>query len=128
MDRKGHSIKERLASLSGIDHPPSRVQGRISSACCRWKQPQRRRDAMDQTVHIPEPIPMPQERVIRGAEAIAEHIFGDRASRRKVYYLAEKTRIPIFRLGSTLCLRPSAYERWVAGQEARAVPDIKRSF
>jgi hypothetical protein len=38
------------------------------------------------------------ERIIRGAEAIAEHIFGDRASRRKIYYLAECSKIPMYSL------------------------------
>lgn len=63
---------------------------------------------------------------IRGADAIAEHIFGDRKSRRKIYYLAECSKIPIFRLGSTLCLRPAAYERWIKDQEERAAIDAKR--
>lgn len=56
---------------------------------------------------------------IRGAEAIAEYIFGDRRHRRKVYHLAECSKIPIWRLGSTLCLRPSTYEAWIKDQESR---------
>jgi hypothetical protein len=56
---------------------------------------------------------------IRGADAIAEYIFGDRRHRRKVYYLAECSKIPIWRLGSTLCLRPSTYETWIKDQESR---------
>ena len=51
-----------------------------------------------------KPFEKSEERVIRGAEAIAEFIFG--SHRRKVYYLAECSKIPIHRLGSTLCLRP----------------------
>ncbi len=44
---------------------------------------------MDQTSGpIDKPFEKPEERVIRGAEAIAEFIFGDRFHRRKVYYLA----------------------------------------
>jgi hypothetical protein len=82
---------------------------------------------MDQTLEpIEKPLLKVEEQVIRGAEAIAEHIFGNRASRRKVYYLAERTRIPIFRLGSTLCLRPSAYKRWIESQEERATPESRR--
>jgi hypothetical protein len=63
-----------------------------------------RRSAMDQTTGPNEkPLNASEERWIpRGAEAIAEHTFGDRASRRKVYFLAECSRLPIFRLGSTL--------------------------
>jgi hypothetical protein len=67
----------------------------------------------------------PEERVIRGAEAIAEFIFGDRSHRRKVYYLAECCKIPIHRLGSTLCLRPSAYKSWIESQQNRAVVNAK---
>jgi hypothetical protein len=64
-----------------------------------------------------EPCEKPGD--IRGAEAIAEYIFGDRRHRRKVYHLAESSKIPIWRLGSTLCLRPSTYEAWIKDQEAR---------
>jgi hypothetical protein len=67
--------------------------------------------------------PLSEERVIRGAEAIAEFVFG--SHRRKVYYLAECSKIPIHRLGSTLCLRPSAYESWIESQEHRAVMNAK---
>jgi hypothetical protein len=38
--------------------------------------------------------------ILRGADQIAEFIFGKRGSRRKVYYLAECSRLPVFRLGS----------------------------
>jgi hypothetical protein len=68
-----------------------------------------------------------EERIIRGAEAIAEFIFGDRSHRRKVYYLAECSKIPIHRLGSTLCLRPSAYKSWIESQENRAFENSKHS-
>jgi hypothetical protein len=61
------------------------------------------------------------DRIIRGADAIAEYIFGDRRHRRKIYYLAECSKIPIWRLGSTLCLRPATYESWIRDQESRAV-------
>ena len=64
--------------------------------------------------------------LLRGADQIAAFIFGDKASRRKVYYLAECCRLPIFRLGATLCMRPSAYRQWIENQEARAIP-VKRT-
>jgi hypothetical protein len=67
------------------------------------------------------------EEVIEGADAIASFLFGDSTKRRRVSYLAEKTRIPIFRLGSTLCLRPSAYRHFIESQEARAMPNVKKS-
>jgi len=58
-----------------------------------------------------KPFGEAEERVIRGAEAIAEFISGDRSHRRKVYYLAECSKIPIHRLGSTLCLRPAGLQK-----------------
>lgn len=60
--------------------------------------------------------------ILRGADEIAEFIFGERGSRRKVYYLAECTRIPVFRLGSVLCARRSVLLNWIAGQESRGLP------
>jgi hypothetical protein len=54
---------------------------------------------MDQSSGPNEKPSGESERLIRGAEAIAEHIFGDRGSARKVYYLAECSKLPIFRLG-----------------------------
>ncbi len=60
--------------------------------------------------------------ILRGADEIAEFIFGDRASRRKVYYLAECTKLPIFRLGSVLCARKSVLLQWISGQESRVSP------
>ncbi|EPY00619.1 hypothetical protein [Magnetospirillum fulvum] len=55
--------------------------------------------------------------LLRGAEEIAEFIFGDRGQRRKVYHLCEKSRIPTFKLGSLLCARKSTLLRWIAEQE-----------
>jgi hypothetical protein len=60
--------------------------------------------------------------LLRGADEIAEFIFGARASRRKVYYLAETSHLPVFRLGSVLCARRSVLLRWIAGQESRVRP------
>jgi hypothetical protein len=60
--------------------------------------------------------------LLRGADAIAEYIFGAGASRRRVYYLAEASYLPVFRLGSVLCARRSVLMRWIAGQESRVLP------
>ena len=60
--------------------------------------------------------------LLRGADAIAEFIFGARGSRRKIYYLAETSHLPVFRLGSVLCARRSVLMRWIAGQESRVRP------
>jgi len=60
--------------------------------------------------------------LLRGADEIAEFIFGTPESRRKVYYLAECCRLPVFRLGSMLCARRSILLKWIAGQENRVLP------
>jgi hypothetical protein len=57
--------------------------------------------------------------ILRGADEIAEFIFGDKGSRRKIYYLCECTRLPVFRLGSVLCARKSVLLGWISGQESR---------
>jgi hypothetical protein len=57
--------------------------------------------------------------LLRGADEIAAFIFGTPESRRKVYYLAECCRLPVFRLGSMLCARRSVLMNWIAGQESR---------
>ena len=57
--------------------------------------------------------------LLRGADAIAEFIFGERGSRRKIYYLAETSHLPVFRLGSVLCARRSVLMGWIAGQESK---------
>jgi hypothetical protein len=72
----------------------------------------------------PQSVPNPTAQelagdLLRGADEIAKFIFGERANRRKVYYLAECTRLPVFRLGSVLCARRSVLLNWIAGQENR---------
>lgn len=57
--------------------------------------------------------------LLRGADEIAEFIFGKRGGRRKIYYLAETSHLPVFRLGAVLCARRSVLLRWISGQENR---------
>jgi hypothetical protein len=64
------------------------------------------------------PAPLGDD-LLRGADEIAAYVFGPRGSRRKIYYLAETSHLPVFRLGSMLCARRSVIERWIAGQESR---------
>lgn len=61
--------------------------------------------------------------LLRGAEAIADYLFGDKSLRRKVYHLAETSRLPVFRLGSVLCARRSVLLAWIANQERRTAGD-----
>jgi len=66
-----------------------------------------------------KPFEKSEERVIRGAEAIAEFIFGDRSHRRKRCTTSRNApRSRFIGLGSTLCLRPSAYK---AGSKVRNI-------
>lgn len=59
--------------------------------------------------------------LLRGADEIAFFIFGERGNRRMVYYLVERCRLPVFRLGSALCARKSVILRWISGQESRVL-------
>jgi hypothetical protein len=58
--------------------------------------------------------------LIEGADALAEFIYGHRKERRKVYHLAEKGDLPLFRLGAKICGRKSAILKWISEQERRA--------
>lgn len=57
--------------------------------------------------------------ILKGAAAIAEYLFGTRARRREVYYLAEREQLPVFKLGAMICARRSTLETWIAVQEQR---------
>ena len=77
---------------------------------------------MDQdTVTDSHTSPDLAEDMLKGAEAIAHFVFGKtgKNGRRKIYYLAETSHLPVFRLGSVLCARRSVLMRWIAGQESR---------
>jgi hypothetical protein len=67
--------------------------------------------------------------LLHGADDIAAFIFGTRENRhknrRKVYYLAECSRLPVFRLGSMLCARRSVLLNWIAAQEGRVAPSVR---
>ncbi len=58
--------------------------------------------------------------LLRGADKIAEFLFGTETKRRKVYHLASTSRLPVFKLGSLLCARRSVLLDWIASQERRA--------
>lgn len=81
---------------------------------------------MNQEQNTSQPSVKISADMIRGASAIAEYMFGDRRYRRRVYHLVQTSRIPIARIGSTLYLRPSTYQKWIETQEARALIDPKR--
>jgi hypothetical protein len=57
--------------------------------------------------------------LLRGAEEIAQFLFGDRQLRRKIYHLVETSNMPTFKLGSLICARKSILLKWVQDQEER---------
>ena len=59
--------------------------------------------------------------LLEGADAIAEFLFGSKESRRRVYYLAECSKLPLFRLGSVLCARRYVLLNFISGQENRVL-------
>lgn len=68
--------------------------------------------------------------ILEGADAIAEFLFRGAnedqrgRNRRKIYHLAQSSRLPLFRLGSMLCARKSKLLEFIAAQENRALgPD-----
>lgn len=66
----------------------------------------------------PEPISAELANdLLEGADAIAEYLYGSRTLRRKIYHLAQKSKLPLFRLGSVLCARKSVLMNYILGQE-----------
>lgn len=61
--------------------------------------------------------------LLRGADVIAEFIYGDKKLRKRVYYLHAKAkgtgRLPIFKFGATLCARRSTLLAWISEREGR---------
>jgi hypothetical protein len=57
--------------------------------------------------------------LLRGAEDIADFLYGKREHRRKVYHLVATSNLPVFKLGSMICARKSVLLKWVGEQETR---------
>lgn len=66
-------------------------------------------------------MPEPVIDILRGADRIAEELFGHAKYRRKVYHLAATGNLPVFRLGSTLCARRSTLIAYIEEQERQSV-------
>ena len=64
--------------------------------------------------------------LLHGADEIAAFVFGDASQRRKIYHLAETSRLPVFRLGAVLCARRSILMGWIAEQEQRGQRHAKQ--
>jgi hypothetical protein len=70
--------------------------------------------------------------MLRGAEEIAQFLYGDRKLRRAIYHHVATFRLPVFRIGSMICARKSVLLRWVKEQEERhggqaAQPSIEKN-
>ena len=65
--------------------------------------------------------------ILRGADEIAEFLYGDKANRRKILYLI-KCKLPVFRLGAVLCARRSVLLNWIAEQKNGGAPaEVRRA-
>ena len=62
-----------------------------------------------------------------GAAEIAEEILGDASPKnvRRVRWLHESSRLPTFKIGRRLCLRPATWRQFLAEREAEA--DARRA-
>jgi len=68
------------------------------------------------------------EDLLRGADAIAEFLYGNPDLRRKIYHLVATSNLPVFKLGAMICARKSVLLRWVEDQEVRhARPNRKQA-
>ena len=57
--------------------------------------------------------------ILRGADQIAEFLYGSRDLRRKIYHLSATSNLPFFKLGSIICARKSVLVKWITAQEVR---------
>jgi len=57
------------------------------------------------------------EDFLQGAEEIAFFLYGDRKQRRRIYHLAERKQIPVFKMGNQLCGRRNTFLARIAEQE-----------
>jgi hypothetical protein len=55
--------------------------------------------------------------ILRGAEEIAQFLFGNQKYRRRVYNLVGRKQLPIFRMGPSICARKSVLLQWIEAQE-----------
>lgn len=55
--------------------------------------------------------------LLRGADKIAEFIFGDASEAPKVYHLVRTGILPTFRMGAVICARRTTLLGWIAERE-----------
>ena len=76
---------------------------------------------MNSTVQPASKAPLADD-LLKGAAQIAAFFFGDAKYRRRVYWLVQNQSLPVFRIGQSICARPSTLRRWIKEQEAAGAP------
>lgn len=61
------------------------------------------------------------EDLLHGADEIARFLFGTPRARRRIYYLAENSQVPVFKVGHSLWARRSTLVDWISTREAEAL-------
>ena len=61
--------------------------------------------------------------LLRGADEIAEFMFGDPKKRRLVYHLVQKGCLPVFKFGAMLCARRSTLVASIEEKEIKATKE-----
>lgn len=59
--------------------------------------------------------------LLKGADAIAEFVFGDPKERRRVYHLKDRGHLPVFQIGATVCARKTTLLAWIEAQERASI-------
>ena len=67
----------------------------------------------------PVEVPLHKD-IVCGAKGIAKELFGDEKCDRKVFHLAATGRLPVFRIGSRLCIRRSELLSWIKEMETNS--------
>jgi hypothetical protein len=127
---KGNCTMDCGATHQWSGRPPgpasSRVQGKHSHPPPRERPPQQRQTIRQQLRETPWNRTRNQtlRHTISPTTCFAmlmrsQNSSSESADRRKVYYLAECTKLPAFRLGSVLCARRSVRLSWIARHKSR---------
>jgi hypothetical protein len=70
-------------------------------------------------VLAPRPAGEVASDILRGADEIAQFLFGQKRFRRRVYALVERKELPIFRIGAIIRARRSVLLQWIEAQERK---------
>jgi hypothetical protein len=75
---------------------------------------------------LPDAVCLPPslaDDLLRGAEDIAEFLFGSKGERRRVYWLIERGQLPVFKLGETWFARKSSLISAIEAREQAIFKD-----